>query len=59
MTTVFARAGIDELKAAFIVGYKGGKTMSYDYCAKVDELYNLKEAVEQAVDIIKRDWLTI
>jgi hypothetical protein len=58
VATAFSRAGIDELTAAFILGHKGGRTMSYGYYAKADELHNLIEAVERAVDIIKRDWLT-
>lgn len=58
MTTAFARAGIDELTAAFIVGHKGGKTMSYGYYAKADELHRLKEATEKAALVINRDWLS-
>jgi|TARA_R110001583_G_scaffold130124_1_gene281917 integrase len=58
MITAFARAGIDELKTAFIVGHKGGKTMSYGYYAKADELHRLKDAIEKAATVIKRDWLT-
>ncbi|WP_041416132.1 tyrosine-type recombinase/integrase [Shewanella halifaxensis] len=58
MATAFSRAGIDELTAAFILGHKGGKTMSYGYYAKADELQRLKEATEKAVVVIKRDWLT-
>lgn len=57
MATAFSRAGIDELTAAFILGHKGGKTMSYGYYAKADELYRLKDAVEQAAVITQRDWL--
>ncbi|WP_434927982.1 tyrosine-type recombinase/integrase [Shewanella sp. HL-SH2] len=57
MSTAFNRADIKERTAAFIVGHEGGKTMTYGYYAKADELYNLKEAVEKGVDIIKRDWL--
>ncbi|MEZ9374506.1 hypothetical protein [Vibrio cyclitrophicus] len=33
MSTAFSRAGVDELTAAFILGHKGGKTMSYGYYA--------------------------
>lgn len=57
MATAFSRAGIDELTAAFILGHKGGKTMSYGYYAKADELHRLKGAVEKAVTVIKKDWL--
>jgi hypothetical protein len=59
VATAFSRAGIDELTAAFILGHKGGKTMSYGYYAKADELYRLKDAVENSVKIAKCDWLTI
>ncbi|MEZ9329469.1 tyrosine-type recombinase/integrase [Vibrio breoganii] len=58
MSTAFSRAGVDELTAAFILGHKGGKTMSYGYYAKADELQRLKESTEKAVKIIKRDWLS-
>ncbi|EGM68817.1 tyrosine-type recombinase/integrase [Shewanella sp. HN-41] len=57
MATAFSRAGISELTAAFILGHKGGKTMSYGYYAKADELHRLKDAVEAATEVIKRDWL--
>jgi hypothetical protein len=59
VATAFSRAGIDELTAAFILGHKGGKTMSHGYYAKADELYRLKDAVENSVKIAKCDWLTI
>lgn len=57
MATAFSRAGINELTAAFILGHKGGKTMSYGYYAKADELHRLKDALEITVNVIKRDWL--
>jgi integrase len=57
MATAFSRAGIDELTAAFILGHKGGKTMSYGYYAKADELHRLKEAIGAAVSVVNRDWL--
>jgi hypothetical protein len=57
VASAFSRAGIDELTAVIILGHKGGKTMSYGYYAKADELHRLKEAVESAVVLIKRDWI--
>ena len=57
MATAFSRAGIDELTAAFILGHKGGKTMSYGYYAKADELDRLKDVVDATTEVIKRDWL--
>lgn len=57
MSTAFDRAGIRERTAAFIVGHKGGETMTYGYYAKADELHRLKEGIEKAVVVIKRDWL--
>lgn len=59
MATAFSRAGVDELTAAFILGHKGGKTMSYGYYAKADELHRLKFATEAAANIIKKDWLKL
>lgn len=59
MSTAFDRAGIRERTAAFIVGHKGGETMTYGYYAKADELHRLKEAIERASDVIKRDWLEV
>ena len=32
--------------------------MSYGYYAKADELHRLKDAIEKAATVIKRDWLT-
>jgi integrase/recombinase XerC len=58
VATAFSRAGVDELTAAFILGHKGGKTMSYGYYAKTDELHRLKDALEKAVNVIKQDWFT-
>jgi hypothetical protein len=57
MATAFSRAGVDELTAVFILGHKGGKSMSYGYYAKADELHRLKDTVEAASTIIKRDRL--
>jgi integrase len=57
MSTAFDRAGIRERTAAFIVGHKGGETMTYGYYAKADELHRLKDAIEKAATVIKRDWL--
>jgi len=57
--TAFSRAGIDELDTAFMLGHKGGKTMSYGYYAKANELHTLKESIEKASEVIKRDWLNI
>jgi len=57
MSTAFDRAGVRERTAAFIVGHKGGETMTYGYYAKADELHRLKDAIEKAVSVIKRDWL--
>ncbi|MGI2178894.1 hypothetical protein [Shewanella frigidimarina] len=58
MSTAFDRAGIRERTAAFIVGHKGGETMTYGYYAKAGELYRLKDAVDKAATVIKQDWLT-
>lgn len=57
-STAFLRAGIQEHRSAFIVGHEGGKTMTYGYYAKGDELQTLKEYVDRAEEIIQRDWLS-
>lgn len=57
MSTAYQRARIDESTAAFLIGHKGGKTMTYGYYAKGEELKVLCEYAEQAAAIIKRDWL--
>lgn len=57
MSTAYQRAGIDEGSAAFAVGHKGGKTMTYGYYAKGDELKVLCEYTELAAKVIERDWL--
>ncbi|HHF3090609.1 site-specific integrase [Vibrio alginolyticus] len=57
LSTAMLRAGIQEHRSAFIVGHEGGKTMTYGYYAKGDELSTLKEYVDRAEEVIKRDWL--
>ena len=58
LSTAMLRAGIQEHRSAFIVGHEGGKTMTYGYYAKGDELKTLKEYVDRAEAIIQRDWLS-
>ncbi len=58
LSTALLRAGIQEVRSAFIVGHEGGKTMTYGYYAKGDELTTLKEYVDKAEEVIKRDWLS-
>lgn len=57
VSTAMLRAGIQEHHSAFIVGHEGGKTMTYGYYAKGDELKTLKEYIDKAEEVIKRDWL--
>ncbi len=57
MSTAYQRAGIDESSAAFVVGHKGGKTMTYGYYSKGEELRKLCENAERAAEVIKKDWL--
>ena len=57
MSTAYQRAGIDESSAAFAVGHKGGKTMTYGYYSKGEELRKLCENAEKAAVVIERDWL--
>lgn len=57
VSTALLRAGIQENRSAFIVGHEGGKTMTYGYYAKGDELKTLKEFIDKAEEVIKRDWL--
>lgn len=58
VSTAYNRANVKETTASFIVGHAGaGKTMTYGYYAKADELNELAVAVEKAALIIKRDWL--
>lgn len=57
MSTAYQRAHVDESIAAFIIGHKGGKTMTYGYYAKGEELTTLCGYAELAADIIARDWL--
>jgi len=56
-STAFLRAGVPEERSAFIIGHSGGKTMTYGYYAKGDELNQLKEYVDKAEAVILRDWL--
>lgn len=58
MSTAYLRAHVDESIAAFIIGHKGGKTMTYGYYAKGEELKVLCKYSEQAAKIIERDWLS-
>jgi integrase len=57
MSTAYKRAKVAEPDAAFNIGHKGGKTLTYGYYAKADELQEAAKAVEQAAIIIQRDWL--
>jgi integrase len=57
MSTAYKRAKVAEPDAAFNIGHKGGKTLTYGYYAKADELQEAAIAVEKAAIIIKRDWL--
>ncbi len=57
MSTAYQRAGIDESSAAFAVGHKGGKTMTYGYYSKGEELKKLCANAERAAEVIDRDWL--
>ena len=57
-STAYLRAGVPEERSAFLIGHKGGKTMTYGYYAKGDELAQMKEYVDQAEKIIIRDWLS-
>ena len=56
-STAFLRAGVPEERSAFIIGHAGGKTMTYGYYAKGDELSRLKQYVDSAESVIIRDWL--
>ena len=56
-STAFLRAGVPEERAAFIIGHAGGKTMTYGYYAKGDELANLKSYIDEAERVILKDWL--
>ncbi|CAK2048390.1 Integrase [Vibrio crassostreae] len=47
--TAMQQAGIDELKAAAILGHKRGNTMSYGYYSRGYDLKQLKEAYDQCV----------
>ncbi|HIF9094860.1 TPA: tyrosine-type recombinase/integrase [Photobacterium damselae] len=48
-STAMEQAGVDELKAAAIVGHKRGKTMTYLYYSRGYTLPQLKEAYDQGV----------
>lgn len=56
-STAYLRAGVPEERSAFIIGHSGGKTMTYGYYAKGDELSQLKKYVDEAEKVIMRDWL--
>jgi integrase len=56
MSTAYQRAGIDESSAAFVIGHKGGKTMTYGYYSKGEELRKHCEFAERAAEVIERDW---
>ncbi|WP_462156512.1 tyrosine-type recombinase/integrase [Pseudoalteromonas sp. GB56] len=57
MSTAYQRANVDESTAAFALGHKGGKTMTYGYYSKGEELRKLCENAEKAAEVIERDWL--
>lgn len=50
--TAMQQAGVDELKAAALMGHKRGNTMSYGYYSRGYELQQLKEAYDQGVERI-------
>lgn len=51
-STAMQRAGVDELKAAAILGHKRGNTMTYGYYSRGYDLQQLKEAYDQCVERI-------
>ncbi|RKF14490.1 integrase [Alginatibacterium sediminis] len=51
-STAMQQAGVDELKAAAILGHKRGRTMTYGYYSRGYELQQLKEAYDQCVERI-------
>ncbi|EGU29632.1 putative integrase [Vibrio ichthyoenteri ATCC 700023] len=51
-STAMQQAGVDELKAAAILGHKRGNTMTYGYYSRGYELQQLKEAYDRCVERI-------
>lgn len=51
-STAMQQAGVDELKAAAILGHKRGNTMTYGYYSRGYDLQQLKEAYDQCVERI-------
>lgn len=51
-STAMQQSGVDELKAAAILGHKRGSTMTYGYYSRGYELQQLKEAYDQCVERI-------
>jgi integrase len=51
-STAMQQAGVDELKAAAILGHKRGNTMTYGYYSRGYDLQQLKEAYDQCVECI-------
>ncbi|CAK3670295.1 tyrosine-type recombinase/integrase [Vibrio crassostreae] len=49
-STAMQQSGVDELKAAAILGHKRGSTMTYAYYSRGYELQQLKEAYDQCVE---------
>jgi integrase len=51
-STAMQQAGVDELKAAAILGHKRGNTMTYGYYSRGYDLQQLKDAYDQCVERI-------
>lgn len=51
-STAMQQAGVNELKAAAILGHKRGNTMTYGYYSRGYDLKQLKEAYDQCVERI-------
>ncbi|MEZ8695353.1 tyrosine-type recombinase/integrase [Vibrio splendidus] len=51
-STAMQQSGVDELKAAAILGHKRGNTMTYGYYSRGYELQQLKDAYDQCVERI-------
>ncbi len=51
-STAMQQSGVDELKAAAILGHKRGNTMTYGYYSRGYDLQQLKEAYDQCVERI-------
>ncbi|MEZ8602599.1 site-specific integrase [Vibrio splendidus] len=49
-STAMQQAGVEELKAAAILGHKRGNTMTYGYYSRGYELEQLKEAYDQCIE---------